>query len=57
MILGAHVCVCLTHIFDMCMCILCVLRCQAKSRAVTGPDWEIDGPTGSWTRDGFGSTN
>lgn len=20
--------------------------CQAESRAVTGPDWEIDGPTG-----------
>lgn len=29
----------------------------AKSREVTGPDSKIDGPTGSWTRDGFGSSN
>lgn len=29
--------------------------CRAKSRAVTGPD--IDRPTESWTRDGFGSSN
>lgn len=50
-----YVCVCL--IFDVCMCILCLLGCQAKSREVTGPDSKIDGPTGSWTRDGFGSTN
>lgn len=34
-----------------------VLSCQAETRAVTGPDCEIDGPTGSWTRDGFGPTN
>lgn len=29
--------------------------CRAKSRAVTGPD--IDRPSESWTRDGFGSSN
>lgn len=37
--------------------ILCLLGCQPKSGEVTGPDRKIDRPTGSWTRDGFGSAN
>lgn len=41
----------------VCIQILCLLGCQPKSREVTGPDRKIDRPTGSWTRDGFGSTN
>lgn len=45
-----ELCVCMTHMFDMSKC---VLGCQAESRAVTGPDCEIDGPTGIGKRVNF----
>lgn len=43
---AAELTVCMTHMFDMSTC---ALGCQAESRAVTGPDCEIDGPTGIGT--------
>ena len=55
--LFAHVCVCVCLTYIFAVCILCVLGWQVKSRAVTGPAFKIDRPTGSRTRDGFASTN
>lgn len=44
------------YVFDLYVHMF-VLSCQAETRAVTGPDCEIDRTTGSWARDGFGSIN